>query len=260
MFLKCQEWSIKWTTKYFFHPFALMAKIHWRVTYTYQLDRLFCYSCHCHWPFRYMSCHRTEAQGCCTHACDFWLLRHMLPNMSPTETMVPNRRQLKGHIVNVWHWASWFQAHSSIVSAACEHPRSKDPRGRQGIWNFNGTGGNILCWFEFTFPDKAAGGQAKTQKILPWGIGKARGSLDACHKRSCNGDSAVGFRWVWLTGTGFSMAGLSLSPVALAVLASQLRHGSVAVTYSGDLSLATGHRAGGPRRPQTPASVLTNWD
>lgn len=99
MFLKCQEWSNKWTTEYFFHPFAFMAKIHWRGTYTHQSDRLFCYSCHCHWPFRYISCRRAEAPGCCTHACDFWLLRHTLPNMSPTETKVPNRRQLKGHIV-----------------------------------------------------------------------------------------------------------------------------------------------------------------
>lgn len=56
------------------------------------------------------------------------------------------------------------------------------------------------------------------------------------------------------------MAGLSLSPISLAVFATQLRHGSVAVAYSGDLSLAAGHRAGRPRRPQTPASVLPNWD
>lgn len=92
------------------------------VVYTHRSDRLFCYSCHCHWPFRYISFHRTEVPGCCTHACDFWLLRHTLLNMSPKETMVPNHHQLKRHTAKVWYWTSWFQTHSSMAAVACEHP------------------------------------------------------------------------------------------------------------------------------------------
>lgn len=62
---------------------------------TYRWDRLFCYSCHCHRPFRYTSFHRAEVPDCCTHACDFSLLRHTLLNTLPKETTVPSHHPLE---------------------------------------------------------------------------------------------------------------------------------------------------------------------
>lgn len=132
------------------------------------------------------------------------------------------------------------------------------------VWNLNGsqrvrslelntTGENILSWFEATFPKRQKGGQSKT------------------HGERCLG-GAVRHEEVWcstwtlhvrvieiLTGTRFGSAVMSLSPIPLTVFAPQLWHGSIAVSDSGDLPLSTGHRAGGPRRPQTPPTVLANW-
>lgn len=114
--------------------------------------------------------------------------------------------------------------------------------------------------FSWHFLTKQQEVSPKHRKCCPGGVSKAWRSFDVYHKRSCSGDASVEFRYVLLTGTGVSMAGLGLSPIALAVLASQLRHRSVTVTYSGDLPFPTSHRAWWPRRPQTPASVLPNWD
>lgn len=44
-----------------------------------------------------------------------------------------------------------------------------------------------------------------------------------------------------LTGARLGSAALSLSPASLTVFPSELRHRSVAVSYSGDLSFSTGH-------------------
>lgn len=82
---------------------------------------------------------------------------------------------------------------------------------------------------------------------------------DASH---CNGDAALLMfpsQSQTLTGTWFGSAALGFSSTSLAVSAPQLWHGSVAVSYSGDLPFATGHWARRPRRPQAPPSVLANW-
>lgn len=49
-----------------------------------------------------------------------------------------------------------------------------------------------------------------------------------------------------LTGTWLSTADLSLPSIPLAVFAPQLRHRSIAMSYPGNLSFPTSHRAGGP--------------
>lgn len=78
----------------------------------------------------------------------------------------------------------------------------------------------------------------------------------------CNGDAAFECfpsQDEILTGTWLGSAALGLSSTALTVSASQLWHRSIAVSYSRDLPLATGHRARRPRGPQTPPSILANW-
>lgn len=230
-----------------------------KVVYTYQLDRLFCYSCHCHWPFRYISFHRTEAPGCCTRACDSWLLRHTLLNMSPKETMVPNHHQLKRHTAKVGYWTSWFQAHSSVAGVACQNIPEAD--GESGTLKVREE--TYCVDFNWHFLTKQQEVRPKYRKCCPGGFRnflKAWGSFHVYHERSCNGNASVEFRCVLLTWTGVSVAGLGLSPIAIAVLASQLRHRSVTVTYSGDLPFPASHRAWWPWWPQTPASVLPNWD
>lgn len=44
-----------------------------------------------------------------------------------------------------------------------------------------------------------------------------------------------------LTRTWLGSADLSVSPISLAVFSPQLRHRSIAVSYSGDLSFSTSH-------------------
>lgn len=83
----------------------------------------------------------------------------------------------------------------------------------------------------------------KHRKCRPGGLSKACGIFNVHHKHSCNRDATGEFRYVLLTGTGVSVAGLGLSPIALAVFASQLRHRGVTVAYSGDLPFPTSHRA-----------------
>lgn len=118
---------------------------------------------------------------------------------------------------------------------------------------------NILTWFESTFPDRQSGGQSKTH-----GECCLRGAMR--HEEVWLFDTAIAVMEMLLlsasevlTGTRLGSAALSLSPTSLTVFAPQLWHRSVAVSYSGDLSFSTGHRAGRPRRPQTPTSILTNW-
>lgn len=125
----------------------------------------------------------------------------------------------------------------------------------------NTTRENILSWFGSTFPERQTGGQSKTH-----GECCLRGAMRHEEVWLFDTDAAVmemllvfPLRAEILTGTWICSAALSLSPTSLTVFAPQLWHRGIAVSYSGNLSLSTGHRAGWPRRPQAPPSVLANW-